>query len=570
MAALLPPVMSRFFPGAPIRAWSIVLCVAYLLIYLAPLGIRPLSSPDEVRYGAISHEMIATGDWVSPRFNGVRYFEKPIMGYWLNSLSMAALGESPFALRLPTALSAGLTALIVALLGARFAGRRSALMAAGIYLSTFLVLGVGTLAVFDTFLTLFLTAALASYWLALSTSPGRTRHQWLVVCGAACGAAFLTKGFLALAIPVVVAGPFLLLRRRWRDLLTTPWLPIVAAAIVVAPWALWIHLREPDFWHYFFWIEHIQRFLGDNAQHAESFWYYFLYAPLIGLPWIWVLPAALRGLRDAPVERGFVGYLACWLILPWLFFSASRGKLVTYVLPCLPALALLLSVGLESYWKRPPRRAWQIGVGCVALFFVLVLAALVAAQRGAFGPPAFESFERAKLVFMLACLTAGLCAAVVAVVRQSPAWRMSALGATGALLFLAIDLGLPKQTLDGLAPSALLDDGAMGDAAAIIVADASTFGAVAWYTKRDDIYVLAPGEIAYGMEYPDSRFRNLQDVGLAQLIADSRGVRDMFIVVRPENAAPVDAAVPGTASRTEAGGLVRWHIPATTNRVPNG
>ena len=108
------------------------------------------------------------------------------------------------------------------------------------------------------------------------------------------------------------------------------------------------------------------------------------------------------------------------------------------------------------------------------------------------------------------------------------------------------------------------------NAAAIIVADASTFGAVAWYTKRDDIYVLAPGEIAYGMEYPDSRFRNLQDVGLAQLIADSRGVRDMFIVVRPENAAPVDAAVPGTASRTEAGGLVRWHIPATMNRVPNG
>jgi len=562
--------MSTPFHGAPTRAWSIVLCVAYLAIYLAPLGIRPLSSPDEVRYGAISHEMIAAGDWVSPRFNGVRYFEKPILGYWLNSLSMTALGESPFALRLPTALAAGLTALIVALLAARFADRRTALVAAGIYLSTFLVLGVGTLAVFDMFLTLFLTAALASYLVALSASPGRTRNQWLLVCGAACGAAFLTKGFLALAIPVVVAAPFLLLQRRWRDLMTTPWLPIVAAAIVVAPWGLWIHLREPDFWHYFFWIEHIQRFLGDNAQHAESFWYYFLYAPLVALPWIWVLPAALRGLRDPRVERGFVAYLACWLVLPWLFFSASRGKLVTYVLPCLPALSMLLAVGLESYWRQASRRAWQIGAGCVALFFVLVLGALIAAQQGAFGPPAFESFERAKLGFMLVCLTAGLIAAIAAVVRPSPAWRMTALGATGALLFLAIDLGLPKQTLDGLAPSMLLNDGAMADAGAIIVADASTFGAVAWYTKRDDIYVLAPGEIAYGMAYPDSRFRNLQDGGLSQLIADSRGIRDMFIVARPENAAPVDAAVPDTASRLESGGLVRWHIPATTDRIPNG
>ena len=546
------------------RRGALWLLALYVVLYLLPLGVRPMSSPDEVRYGAISHEMITSGDWISPRFNGARYFEKPIMGYWLNSISMSALGENPFALRLPTTLAAGLTALIIGLLTARFAGVRPGLGAAGIYLTTILVLGIGTTAVFDTFLTLFLTAALAAYLLALTSPPGRTRAVWLIGCGVSCGAAFLTKGFLALAIPVLVAAPFIAIERRWRELIATAWPPIFIAAAVIAPWAIAIHLQEPDFWHYFFWVEHIQRFLGSDAQHPQPFWFYFAYAPLIGLPWIWALPASLQGLRRSPAARSFVVYLVCWIILPWLFFSLSRGKLLTYVLPCFPPLAMLIAVGLDHYWRQPSRRWWRFAAFGVATIFLLTGAVLIAAQSGAFGAAPYQPQDSGHFVVVTACLAAGLaCALAAAFVDRPPALRFAALGATGALLFLTLDFGVPQSALDDLAPRALLVEPDLANPEAAIVADASTFGAVAWYTKRDDIYLLSPGELGYGLSYPESRRRNLQGGGLADLLAANRASRDTFIIVRPENEAQIGMRLPPGATRTERGGLVQWHIPSS-------
>ena len=123
--------------------WLIALLVLFALVYLLPLGVRPLSSPDEVRYGEIAREMIASGDWVSPHFNGVRYFEKPILGHWLNSVSVAALGESRFAVRLPVALATGLSGLIVFLLARRFFARSTAVLSSAIFLTTLIFAGCG-------------------------------------------------------------------------------------------------------------------------------------------------------------------------------------------------------------------------------------------------------------------------------------------------------------------------------------------------------------------------------------------------------------------------------------------
>ena len=336
------------------------LIALFVALYLLPLGQRPLQSPDEVRYAEISREMLVSGNWIVPHLNGVRYFEKPVLGYWLNAASLAALGDTAVAIRLPVALATALTALILFGLGRRYLGTESAWLTVGIFLTTFMVAGLGTFALLDAFLALFLTAALAAYYRAIETIAARKCLLYLALCGAACAGAFLVKGFLALAIPVIVAAPFLAARREWRTLLVTPWLPIVVAAALITPWALLVYRAEPDFWHYFFWVEHVQRFAGEHPQHEQPFWYYAAYLPLIAWPWIALLPAALIGLARSGGHGRFLWFVATWAAVPFVFFSLSKGKLPTYLLPCLGPLSLLLAAGLTRYSAGGSQRAFKI------------------------------------------------------------------------------------------------------------------------------------------------------------------------------------------------------------------
>jgi 4-amino-4-deoxy-L-arabinose transferase len=541
-------------PAAARRA-GLALLALYVLVYLAPLGVRPLVSPDEARYAEISREMIVSGDWVSPRFNGVRYFEKPIMGYWLNSLSFEVFGENAFALRLPSALAAGLTALLVFLLAARFATRASAYLAAAIYLTTLLVSGVGTFAVLDTFLALFLTGALASFYAAYAARAQERRLGWLAACGAFCAAAFLSKGFLALAIPVIVAGPFLMLRRDWRNLLRMPWVPILVATVLVAPWAVLVALREPDFWHYFFWIEHVQRFLGDNAQHLQPFWYFLVTGPFAALPWIAVLPAALIGLRRAGPAGAFLGYVIVWALMPFLFFSASKGKLLTYILPCFAPLSILLAIGLERYLGAGLRRAYSIGAALLGGLLLLALVLLAAAQRGAFDATLFADGETPRLFALLTCLAGALAAAILALAARAAVTRLVAIGAAGIALVLPLQLApLPQWLLDSKAPAGFLAADIAVDADTILISDAPLFGAVAWSFGRDDVYLLSEGEISYGLAYPESRHRSLDEARLDALVAAHAG--DVVMILRDSTAQRLPPALVGRAERRQRSDIV--------------
>jgi 4-amino-4-deoxy-L-arabinose transferase len=540
----------------------------YASLYLLPLPVRPLASPDEVRYGAIAHEMIASGDWVVPRFNGVRYFEKPPLGYWLDAASLRLLGETALALRLPAALATGLTALIVFGLVRRFATPFAARTAAAVYLTTFLVAGVGTFAVLDAFLALFLTAALASYFCAIETAHKDHRRAWLVLCGAACGAAFLVKGFLALAIPVVVAAPYLALRRRWRTLLASPWWPVAAAAVVVLPWAVLIQLREPDFWRYFFWVEHIQRFTAENAQHAQPFWYYFEWLPLAGWPWVWLWPAALLGLRRAAgprgssaIDRPLVGYAAAWAALPLLFLSFSSGKLPTYILPCFAPLAMLIGIGLEPYLATGRQRAWRGGALLIAALFTAVLAALIANAGGAWGEPAFGPDEQPKLVTFAVLMAVGAGCALYAAFGQARAARIAAVAGTGGALILAVQVAVPQRILDNVAPAVAVERYAAARADTILISDAPLFGTVAFVSKRDDVYMLSPGEIGYGLGYPEARHRLLDAAGLERLIETNRGGHAIVIVGESSTEERIASVLPATAERSEHGKVIVWRIP---------
>ncbi len=528
----------------------------FLLVYILPLGIRPLSSPDEVRYAEIPREMIASGNWVSPRFDGLRYFEKPVMGYWINAAALELFGENAFAVRLPGALATGLTALLILSITLRFANRRAALLAAGIFLSTLFVLGVGTFALLDMYLALFLTGALASFYAASgATAPGARRRD-LVLCGAFCAGAFLTKGFLALALPALVGGAYLLVRRDWHGFARLPWLPIAVCAVLVAPWAILIALREPDFWRYFFWVEHVRRFAGDNAQHPRPFWFFVAYGPFLALPWIVLLPAAWKGLRRAVLREGFATFVILWAVLPFLFFSASHGKLLTYILPCFAPLSILLGAGLErSMAPAGSTRACTIGMAVLGALIGLLLAALVAAQRGAFGAPPFAASEGWREAALFACLALALGATVIGLTRHDANFRFGAVAAAGIAIFMPLHLALlPQELIDKSAPAGFLAE-AVGDVSgSVLVSDETLTGAVSWEFRRDDVYIIHEGEFKYGLSYPDSRYRGLDGAGVAELAAANPG--HTVIIIRDSTAADLPAVLVERASRSQRSHVV--------------
>ena len=339
----------------------------FVVAYLIPLGGRPLVSPDEFRYAEIPREMIDSGDYVLPHLMNMRYFEKPVMGYWLTAASFEVFGQNAFALRLPSALGAGLAALLIALLIRQtLRDDKTAALGALLFLTCGLVYGIGTFAVLDSQLTGLVTGVSCAAFLA-AMEPKFTRRKvaLLVICGAFAAFAFMTKGFLAFVVPGLAMFGFLLWERRWKEFLILPWIPLVTALILIAPWAIAVHRADGDYWRYFVVVEHLQRFLSDSGeQHPEPFW--FLIPFLVGgaFPAAFLLSAAIPGIRAERktfFRQPLYRFALCAVVLPFVFFSISSGKLATYILPCFPFLAVLGAGGVAAYFRTGgPYRAFHL------------------------------------------------------------------------------------------------------------------------------------------------------------------------------------------------------------------
>ena len=323
-----------------------LLLIAFGLFYLVPLSNHGLWIPDETRYAQISQAMLLGGDWVSPHFLGLRYFEKPVAGYWMIALGQAVFGENLFGVRIASVVATALSVLLAYLLARRlWRDPRTSLACALLYASFGLIAGQSGYANLDPQFTFWVNLSLVALWHALDAGSRRARLLGWTLLGLACGMGFLTKGFLAWLLPVLVALPYMLWQRRWRELLGYGALAVLAALLVCLPWALAVLAGEADYWRFFFWHEHIRRFAGEDAQHSRPWWFYLPLLAVSCLPWSGLLPSALRQAwherRQAPVV-----FLALWLLLPLAFFSLSRGKLPTYIMPCLLPLALLMGHAL--------------------------------------------------------------------------------------------------------------------------------------------------------------------------------------------------------------------------------
>ena len=548
------------------RARAGLLLAGIAACYVAVIAVRPLVAPDEFRYAEVPREMIASGDWVVPRLDGLLYFEKPPLGYWLTALSIRAFGENPVAVRLPFALSTLLTAAIIYALARRYGSRSAtAPLAALGFLTSAEVMIVGTTAVLDALFSLCVTAALAALFVASEQRPGGARQSWLAMSGAACGAAFLTKGFLAFAIPIAVAVPYLVWSRRSRDLLRLPWTPLAIAIAIAAPWSIAIARAHPDFWHQFVVNEHLRRFAGSDAQHPAPFWYFFPVVVGGALPWISVLVDAARQ-RAASTASPLLRFSACWLVAPLLIVSASSGKLATYALPCFPPLFILLADAAIALPRARLTRhvGWIAGIaamlGAVAAVVLLALP---------FGLTAFyaEDVGATRVLGAGAALVASAIAAS-ALRRPDAMQRAATIAAAASLSFVAAALAFPSGNVPK-APGRWLAQ-RVGEIPpdAIVAADRNLLHAVCWELRRADVLVLgSAGELRYGLDQPDQSARRIDHKGLAELIRDPARTRAVVVIGRTRRTSLPADLVP---DRSETSGEALFGVYDPPTRLSTG
>ncbi len=191
----------------------------------------------------------------------------------------------------------------------------------------------------------------------------------------------------------------------------------------------------------------------------------------------------------------------------------------------------------------------------------LLLALLAASQAGAFGVPAYGPGEHAKLITMAALLAAAFVCAMIAV--RGAGARAGLVAFTGAAVafFLPLDVALPQRAIDGFAPSTAIAHYASTPADTVLVSDASLAGAVAWQLDRQDVYVLNPGEMSYGLSYPEARHRKLDAATFADLIAENRGVHDVLVLCEPDTEKEIDPRLPPSTQRSQDGRVRVLLIP---------
>jgi 4-amino-4-deoxy-L-arabinose transferase-like glycosyltransferase len=327
--------------GSRARDLALLLAV-FGLLFFQFLGRLPLIDPDEGRYIEIPREMLERGDFITPTLNYVKYFEKPPLHYWLNALSLKIFGENEFAARFPGTLCGLLTVLFTYYLGRRLFGRRTGLLAATLLGTAVGFLVQSRINFTDITLTFFLTGAFGFFLLASrdgATRKGRDYYLFYLFMALAV----LAKGLIGIVLPGGVILLYLACTGRWRLLkemrLCSGGLLFL---LISAPWFVLVSLRNPEFAQFFFIHEHFQRFLTKVHHRYQPFWFFI--PVLVGtmLPWSLFIPAALGKVWRERKLQDDAFFLLIWGALIFAFFSKSDSKLVPYILPVFPPLAILI------------------------------------------------------------------------------------------------------------------------------------------------------------------------------------------------------------------------------------
>ncbi|HEY5896461.1 MAG TPA: glycosyltransferase family 39 protein [Burkholderiales bacterium] len=391
------------------------LWVLLAVLWFGTLGIRPLYKADESRYGEISREMVASADWITPRLNGFKYFEKPPLQYWATAALFSVLGEKDWVARLWTALIgfAGIGMALYA--GNRLFGPPVGAYAAAVLAGSPLYAILGQVNTLDMGVSFFLSAALFAF------AMGHMLVFW-----AACALAVLSKGLIGIVLPLATVVLYGLLKRDWA--IVRRMRPVAGPLVfllISAPWFIAVSMANPEFAHFFFIQEHFQRFTTEMHHRVHPAWYFVpVLAAGIG-PWLVPLGRAAVRVFGQRSEAELLLWL--WALVVFAFFSVSSSKLPPYILPIFPALAVLAARSID--------RA-TLTLQAAALVVAAVVGAVLIHRFAAGG--AYAAYARWLVVALL--LLAGCAAGAWLLVSRQRLPAGIALLALGALTATQVGL----------------------------------------------------------------------------------------------------------------------------------
>jgi 4-amino-4-deoxy-L-arabinose transferase-like glycosyltransferase len=409
----------------------VVLLAAFLSF--DSLGARKLANPDEGRYSEIAREMAESGDFVTPRLNGLKYFEKPPLQYWATAIIFKTFGLSEFTARLYTALCGLGCILLMAFVGWRLYDERVGILAALVLLSTPYFAALTEIVTLDMGLTFWTTLSMSGFLLGEAAKTPSGKRNWLMVAWAGAACAVLSKGLIGVVFPAAAVFLYCLVYRDFRLVLRLQWFwGLVVFFAIAAPWFVLVSKENPEFLRFFFIHEHFQRFASEGHRRTEAWWYFFpiLFAGF--LPWmIALVPACVysgkhQGNTDGCTSEKSLRplpFLMIFSVFVLLFFSFSGSKLPAYILPMYPALALVLAVYLRDICAK--RLSWLI-LPIVPIAAYGAWAAWVAPVKRAAGDLARRVLYDEMSAWVVAAALTICAASLIAFILLRISWKWAA------------------------------------------------------------------------------------------------------------------------------------------------
>ena len=364
------------------------------------LGDRSFRNPDEGRYAEIAREMVQSGDWITPRLYGVSYLRKPILFYWLVAGSFKFLGFSEFAARAVPGAFGFLSVLAAYFFVRRILGIKPAFFSALLLASNFWFIQVGRYLLIDMVFTFFLV--MAFYFFYLGSEEEKNTKNYFFIFFACLALAFLTKGLAALALTAVAAFSYLCLTGRFRKVFfRIPWFWGLALFLTLAlPWFAVISRRQPHFLSFFFLHEHLKRFVSVDFEHQAGWYYYLAALPIFFIPWIFFWPPLKKGFEflKSPAQDRPRLFLFVSGVVTILFYSVSKTKLPTYILPAVVFFAILIADGW-SRWQSPKAGALFYSITAALCAISLAITFVMERVNGEYSNKAFAQSLNERLRF---------------------------------------------------------------------------------------------------------------------------------------------------------------------------